>query len=95
MTNTQNQLHEYDILSIGDIVGDTNRMVIACTQITQRIPGDSYARWIAICYKAESYHKYAVWDVVATPRGFSASAGVYAHGLHEATEIYMNRGGEV
>jgi len=95
MTNEQNELHLYDILSIGDVVGDTNRTVIATTQLTEAVPGDSYARWIAICFNSDSYHQYAVWDVIATPRGFSASGGDYYHSLLDATNQYIKRGGQV
>jgi hypothetical protein len=83
-----------NILSIGDIVGDTNRMVIAQTKKAERIPGDSYASWIAICVKGTEYHPYAVWDVVASPKGFMAYHGNYCMTLEEALIYYKERGGK-
>lgn len=81
-------------LRIGDFIGDTNRMVIAYTKKGDRIPGDSYANWVAICAKHGEYHPYVVWYVNATPRGFSATTGDYCFTLEEALEVYKNRGGE-
>ena len=79
---------------IGDFIGDTNRMVIAYTKIRDRIPGDSYASWVAICAKEGEYHPYVVWYVIARPNGFHAETGDYCFTLDEALEVYKNRGGE-
>ncbi len=89
-----NDLNLDNELRIGDIVGTTNRMVIVSTKIAHRIPGDSYARWIAICHKEGEYHPYVVWDVVARPEGFSAGSGDYCSTLEQALTIYKKRGGE-
>jgi hypothetical protein len=88
-----NVLNEYNELRIGDIVGDTERIVIASTQITERIPDDSYASFIAICAKDSAHHKYAVWEVIARPEGFSSYNGHYYHTLEEALTNYQKRGG--
>lgn len=91
----QNDLNLDNQLQIGDLVGDTKRIVLACTKLGDRIPGDTYARWVAICTKAGEYHPYVVWDVVARPEGFYASSGDYTHTLKEAVKYYINRGGKV
>lgn len=86
--NLDNQLH------IGDVVGHTNRVVIATTKKADRIPDDSYAHWITICFKENELHPYVVWTVVATPQGFEASNGDYCTTLEKAVTIYKKRGGE-
>jgi hypothetical protein len=91
MTNELNLLNE---LMIGDTVGDTNRLVIACTKKAERIPNDSYAHWITICFKAQEYHPYVVWNVIARPEGFSSAHGDYYFTLEEALIQYKKRGGE-
>jgi hypothetical protein len=91
MINELNLLNE---LRIGDIVGTSNRIVIASTKKAERIPDDSYAHWIAICHKEGELHPYVVWSVIARPEGFSASNGDYCLTLQEAVTIYKKRGGE-
>jgi len=86
-------MHEDNSLMLGDLIGDTKRMVIACTKLADRIPGDSFARWVAICVKEEIHHPYVVWDVAARPEGFYASVGEYCHTLEDALTIYIKRGG--
>ncbi len=89
-----NDLNLDNELRIGDIVGTTNRMVIVSTKIADRIPGDSYARWITVCHKQAELHPYVVWDVIARPEGFSANNGDYCSTLEQALTIYKKRGGE-
>lgn len=89
-----NALHEYDELRIGDVVGDTKRMVFAYTQLNERIPGDSYASWITICHRDTELHPYVVWTVIARPEGFIAEQGDYCSTLREALDAYSARGGE-
>jgi hypothetical protein len=89
-----NELNLNNQLRIGDIVGATNRMVIACTKKADRIPDDSYAHWITICHKENELHPYVVWSVVARPQGFEASNGDYCTTLEKAVTIYKKRGGE-
>jgi hypothetical protein len=91
MTNELNLLNE---LRIGDIVGATNRIVITSTKKADRIPDDSYAHWITICYGENELHPYVVWTVVARPQGFEASNGDYCTTLEQAVTIYKKRGGE-
>lgn len=89
-----NELNLDNELRIGDIVGDTNRIVVACTKTADRIPGDSYATWVAICHKDGVHHPYVVWQVIARPQGFYAGAGEYCFTLEEAITIFKNRGGK-
>ena len=91
MTNELNLLNE---LCIGDIVGTTNRIVIAFTKKAERIPEDSYAYWVTICHKEGELHPYVVWNVIARPDGFSAVDGDYCSTLEQALIQYKKRGGE-
>ena len=86
-----NQLHLSNQLQIGDIVGDTKRMVIACKKTSERIPGETYSTWVAICAKEEELHPYVVWTVIARPEGFSCQGGQYARTLEEAINYYNQR----
>jgi hypothetical protein len=88
-----NQLNLDNQLQLGDIVGSTNRMVIASTKRTDRVPGDTYATWITICYKEGEHHPYVVWTVIARPEGFSAESGDYCSTLEQAFSAYKERGG--
>ena len=91
MTNELNLLNE---LRVGDIVGSTNRIVIAHTKKAERIPNDSYAYWVTICHKQGELHPYVVWDVIARPQGFHAENGIYCSNIRQALEAYEKRGGE-
>lgn len=91
MTNELNLNNE---LRIGDIVGATNRMVIACTKKADRVPGDTYATWITICHKENELHPYVIWTVIARPEGFAAENGDYCSTLAQAVSDYKKRGGE-
>ena len=91
MTNELNLLNQ---LCIGDIVGTTNRIVIAFTKKAERIPEDSYAYWITICHKEGELHPYVVWNVIARPHGFIAVDGDYCSTLEQALIQYKKRGGE-
>jgi hypothetical protein len=79
-------------LAIGDTVA--YRTVIAETKRYDRVVGDRYASWVAICHNGNEYHKYAVWTVVARPEGWHAEQGDYCHTFTEAVKKYMERGGE-
>ena len=89
-----NELNLYNELRIGDIVGTTKRMVIACTQTRQRVPDENFASWLAICVKEGEYHPYAVWDIIVTPNGFTAENGDYCFSLTQALSVYKKRGGQ-
>lgn len=91
MTNT---LREYDELRVGDAVGDTGRVVIARTKTGERVPGDTYASWTAICHDDTALHPYVVWTVIARPEGFIAEQGDYCLTLRTALKAYEARGGE-
>jgi hypothetical protein len=87
-------LNVHNTLQIGDIVGDTRRMVIACTKKNDYTPGDSFAYWIAICAKEDHLHPYVVWDVIARPEGWVCQSGDYAYTLKQALDYYHERGGQ-
>ena len=91
MTNELNLDNE---LRIGDIVGDTNRIVILSSKRADRVPGDTYATWITICYKEEELHPYVVWTVIARPEGFAAEHGDYCLTIEQALTYYKKRGGQ-
>ena len=86
--------HTHEILHPGDTVGDTGRTVILCTQWQKYQPGDCFAVWTAICHDPKAHHRYAIWDVIARPEGWSAGNGHYTNSLAEAHDIYVQRGGK-
>jgi hypothetical protein len=90
MSNELNLLNE---IRIGDIVGSTNRMVIAYSKKQDRIPDDCYATWVTICHKEGELHPYVVWDVIARPNGFVAEHGDYCLTINEAVDAFQKRGG--
>jgi hypothetical protein len=90
MTNELNLLNK---LCIGDIVGSTKRMVIASTQKAERIPNESYAYWVTICYSDQERDPYVVWNIVARPEGFTAESGDYYSTFEQAVVQYKKRGG--
>ena len=88
---------EYNLdsqLEPGILVGDTNRIVKMCTKKHERVPGDCFASRVAICYREDALHPYAVWTVVARPEGWHAEQGDYCSDLMEAEKHYVRRGGE-
>ena len=87
-------LNEDKELRIGDVVGHTDRIVIALTKMRERVKNDSYASWIAICTLQAEYHPYVVWTVIARPEGWSCESGDYCLNIEEAVTIYKKRGGE-
>ena len=88
MTNELNLLNQ---LHLGDIIGDTKRMVIACNKISDRVPEETFATWVAICAKEEELHPYVVWTVIARPEGFVCQNGQYASTLQQAIDYYQKR----
>ena len=90
----QNELNLENQLRIGDVVGDTNRIVIVSTKLEDRIPDETYARWITICHKEGEYHPYVVWDIVAGPKGFKASNGDYCFTIEDAIVHFKKRKGQ-
>lgn len=91
----KNELNLLNELQVGDIVGDTNRMVILSTKKSPRIPGNYYATWIAICHKEGEYHPYVVWDVIARPEGWYCQTGDYCSNMEQALIAYQKRGGKI
>jgi len=81
-------------LLTGHIVGTTKRTVILCHKTADRVPGDSYASWIAIAHKGGELHPYVVWNVYARSDGFHAESGTYCSTIKEALKAYELRGGK-
>lgn len=70
--------------------------VVACSKMGDRVPGETYAWWVAICVREpENFHRYVVWNVVARSEGFMAEQGDYLHSLVEAIGVFQNRGGSL
>ena len=80
-------------LEFGQIVGDTERVVLMCTKTKERVPGDIFAGWVAICYKGDERDPFAVWDVHARHEGWYASSGEYFQTFEPALRAYVARGG--
>jgi hypothetical protein len=82
-------------LKIGDTINNGTATVVACTKRHDRVIGDNYASWVAICIKRpDDYHPYVVWNVIARPEGWSAQNGDYCTTLVSAVEYYTERGGK-
>lgn len=82
-------------LSIGSTINNTG-IVVQCQKRHDRVVGDCYATWIAICFLTNNpLHPYVVWEVVARPEGWSAGSGDYRKTLTEAVDAYEARGGYI
>lgn len=82
----------YNELERGDIVGTTGGIVLECTKRRNRVAGDTYASWIALCFLPNNeFTPFVVWSVVARPEGFSAQHGEYERNLGDAMYRYNNR----
>lgn len=81
------------VLSPGTIVGDTERMVILCTQTRERVPNNYFAGWVAVCYKEDERDPFVVWDIHARHEGWYASSGEYFKTFEAAEKAYVARGG--
>jgi hypothetical protein len=90
-----NTLNEYNELQIGDKVGSgIERIVIVKHKTGERIVGDTYASWVAICYAETAHHPFTVWDIIARPEGWHAESGSYVATIEEALDVYKDRGGK-
>jgi hypothetical protein len=82
-------------LTVGTII-NASAVVVMCEKKFDRVVGDCYATWLAICNDlANPLHPYVVWTVVARPEGFVAGNGDYRKTLTEAVEAYEARGGHI
>lgn len=91
---TQEVSNEYRVLTPGDVVSD--HKVLRCNRLTERIEGETYASWVALCEAPEyEYHKWVTWVVVAHSSGFIAESGRYFVGgdYEKAYGDYERRGG--
>ena len=86
------QSQEYAVLQVGTVLPN-GRTVLECTRRSERVEGNSYASWVAVCHKDGEYHPYAVWTVVALPKGWHSEQGDYSFTLEEALVDYHQRGG--
>lgn len=83
-----------DTLTVGTQLPN-GAIVVACTQIAEREPGETVALWIALCVRSGAFHPFAVWLVGAHSEGFSASNGDYFHHIVEAIGRFQDRGGSL
>jgi len=83
---------EYAVLQVGTVLPN-GRTVMECSRKSERVEGDSYASWVAVCYRDDAYHPYAVWTVVASPIGWHSEQGDYSFTYEEALVDYKQRGG--
>ena len=82
-------------VTVGTIVHQT-AVVILCKKKFDRVVGDTFATWLALCFNASNpLHPYVVWNVIARPEGFVAESGDYRKTMTEALDAYKTRGGEV
>jgi len=82
-------------LTVGTAI-NASATVVKCEKKFDRVVGDCYATWLAICYdNANPLHPYVVWNVIARPEGFRAERGDYRKTLTEAVEAYEARGGYI
>lgn len=82
-------------LTVGTAI-KASATVVKCEKKFDRVVGDCFATWLAICYdNANPIHPYVVWTVIARPEGWSAGSGDYRKTLTEAVEAYEARGGDI
>lgn len=79
-----------DQLHRGDLVGTTGGIVLECEQRTERVVGEQYASWKALCFLPQNnFTPFVVWTVIARPNGFVAESGEYRRNLPEALHAYL------
>ena len=86
---------QFKDLEVGDSIGnpDEPREVLAIYRKRERVVGDSYAWWVAICWRKDAFHQFVVWDVFGRPEGFSAANGDYCYTLEKAQRLFESRCG--
>ena len=80
----------YSELEVGDVL-DNGAVVLACEKRGNRVPGDTYAWWTAVCRWDGSYHPFVIWTVIAREKGYMAEAGSYFSTEAEAMLAYEAR----
>jgi hypothetical protein len=79
-----------DELHRGDLVGTTGGIVLECEKQRERVVGDTYASWKALCFLPQNnFTPFVVWTVIARPNGFVAESGEYRRNLPEALHAYL------
>jgi len=92
MDTTPPRDNTYNVLKRGDIIGTTGGVVIECERRGERVVGETYASWKALCFLPDNnYTPFVVWTVIARPEGFSAGNGEYERTLEDALPTYQNR----
>lgn len=82
-------------VTTGTIVNHT-AVVLLCKKKFDRVVGDCFASWLAICFDGSNpIHPYVVWNVIARPEGFHAEHGDYRKTLTDAVDAYEARGGRL
>jgi hypothetical protein len=86
---------EFNLLAKGMSISD--HTVLRCKRLTERVVGDTYSSWIALCQANNkgSHHKYVTWIISARPEGFLAEAGHYflSNEIERSVGDYEARGG--
>lgn len=86
---------EFRLLTAGMTVA--GHKVLRCKRLSERVIGDCYATWIALCEaQGNEYHKWTTWIVIARDSGFLAESGHYfmeIDGIEKAVGSYEKRGG--
>lgn len=95
MTAQQEIPNEYMVLETGMEIA--NHKVLRCKRLSERVVGETYASWVALCEAQENeYHKWVTWTVIAREDGFIAESGHYfmeIDGIEKAVGSYEKRGG--
>lgn len=95
MTTQQEVSNEYRVLEKGMIIA--GHKVLRCKRVSERVVGETYASWIALCEaQGDEYHKWVTWTVIAREKGFIAESGHYfmeIDGIEKAVGSYEKRGG--
>lgn len=81
----------YAQLEVGESVADGLATVVKCEQLSNRVPNDTYASWVALCVRKHDLHPYVVWTIIARPNGFIAEQGDYCRTFEEGLSAYSKR----
>jgi hypothetical protein len=82
--------HEFDVLALGTKLPN-GATVIWCNKEGERIIGEQYASWTALCHWEGNYHPYVVWRVCALPDGWYTEQGDYYKTEDEAWKGFRDR----
>lgn len=78
---------EHAVLTPGTIINN-GASIVDCIQVADRISGDTFSSWRALCVRpGKNFHDYVIWTVVARPDGWHAESGDYFHDLDQALSM--------